>query len=91
MLHCAHLNERLEFGMEHVAILSQSFINAGPEVIPCKTVMVDLGLNEINPGLAPNGAKCGDGKVSMINRDNVCSLFNIGAYCIQAYSYDGYF
>ena len=29
MLHCSHLNERLEFGMESVAILSHSFINSG--------------------------------------------------------------
>lgn len=63
MLHCMHLNERLEFGMESVSILSHSFINAGGNIIPCRTAIVDLGLNEIDPGLAPDGAKCAEGKV----------------------------
>jgi hypothetical protein len=63
MLHCRHLNERLEFGMESVAILSQTFLNTGGNIIPCRTAIVDLGLNEVDPGLAPDGARCGEGKV----------------------------
>jgi hypothetical protein len=63
MLHCRHLNERLEFGMESVAILSHSFINSGGSIIPCRTAIVDLGLNQVDPGLAPDGAKCGEDKV----------------------------
>jgi hypothetical protein len=63
MLHCKHLNEQLEFGMESVAILSQTFLNTGGSIIPCRTAIVDLGLNEVDPGLAPDGARCGDGKV----------------------------
>lgn len=64
MLHCRHLNERLEFGMETVAILSQSFINSKGTIIPCRNAIVDLGINQIDPGLAPDGASCGDGRVS---------------------------
>lgn len=64
MLHCRHLNERLEFGMESVAILSQSFINQKGSIIPCRTAIVDLGLNQVDPGLAPDGASCGEGKVN---------------------------
>lgn len=63
MLHCKHLNERLEFGMESVAILSHSFINLKGSIVPCRTAIVDLGINQIDPGLAPDGAKCGDGKM----------------------------
>ncbi|XP_078032535.1 zinc metalloproteinase-disintegrin-like berythractivase [Augochlora pura] len=63
MLHCKHLNERLEFGMESVAILSHSFINNGGKIIPCRTAIVDLGLNQVDPGLAPDGAKCAPGKM----------------------------
>ncbi|XP_075238230.1 disintegrin and metalloproteinase domain-containing protein meltrin [Lycorma delicatula] len=60
MLHCMHLNERLEFGMETVSILSHSFLSSGDKnIIPCRSVIVDLGLNEVDPGLAPDGAKCG--------------------------------
>ena len=60
MLHCSHLNERLEFGMESVAILSHSFINSGGRIIPCRTALVDLGLEDVDPGLAPEGARCGE-------------------------------
>ncbi|XP_048506843.1 uncharacterized protein LOC105688427 isoform X2 [Athalia rosae] len=63
MLHCKHLNERLEFGMESVAILSHSFLNSGGQIIPCRTAIVDLGLNQIDPGLVPDGAKCDNGKM----------------------------
>lgn len=63
MLHCKHLNERLEFGMESVATLSHSFINNGGKIIPCRSAIVDLGLNQVDPGLAPDGAKCAPGKV----------------------------
>lgn len=63
MLHCRHLNERLEFGMESVAVLSHSFMNYKGSIIPCRTAIVDLGLESIDPGLAPSGAKCGEGKM----------------------------
>lgn len=63
MLHCKHINEKLEFGMESVAILSHSFINSKGSIIPCRSALVDLGLNQADPGLAPDGAKCGQGKV----------------------------
>jgi hypothetical protein len=49
--------------MESVAILSHSFINSGGSIIPCRTAIVDLGLNQVDPGLAPDGAKCGEDKV----------------------------
>jgi len=65
MLHCKHLNERLEFGMESVAILSQTFLNTGGDIIACRNAIVDLGLNEVDPGLAPDGSKCGEGKVKI--------------------------
>ncbi|XP_060528706.1 disintegrin and metalloproteinase domain-containing protein 12 [Cylas formicarius] len=63
MLHCKHLNERLEFGMESVSILSHRFINKKGSIIPCRTAIVDLGTNQIDPGLTPDGAKCGEGKM----------------------------
>ncbi|XP_036325101.1 disintegrin and metalloproteinase domain-containing protein 12, partial [Rhagoletis pomonella] len=63
MLHCRHLNERLEFGMESAAVLSHSFINHEGNIVPCRTALVDLGLQSTDPGLSPNGAKCGEGKM----------------------------
>lgn len=63
MLHCKHKNERLEFGMETVSMISHTFINNAGSLIPCRTAIVDLGLNEVDPGLTPNGAKCGENMV----------------------------
>ncbi|XP_049880510.1 disintegrin and metalloproteinase domain-containing protein 19 [Pectinophora gossypiella] len=60
MLHCRHLNERLEFGMEAVANLSAVFINNNGTIIPCRTAIIDLGLSDVDPGLVPDGAKCGE-------------------------------
>ncbi|XP_014216270.1 uncharacterized protein LOC106645033 [Copidosoma floridanum] len=63
MLHCKHLNEKLEFGMDSIATLSHSFLNSEGKIIACRSAIVDLGLNQIDPGLAPDGAKCGHGKM----------------------------
>uniref|UniRef100_T1JKJ7 Peptidase M12B domain-containing protein n=1 Tax=Strigamia maritima TaxID=126957 RepID=T1JKJ7_STRMM len=68
MLHCTHLNERLEFGMESVAIQSRSFITTGGKILACRSAIVDLGLNSIDPGLAPDGARCGINKVCVSQR-----------------------
>lgn len=65
MVHCRHLNERLEFGMESVAVLSHSFMNHMGSIIPCRTAVVDLGLETMDPGLTPDGAKCGENKMCM--------------------------
>lgn len=65
LLHCMHLNERLEFGMESVSKVSHSFLKGKEGVIPCRVALVDMGLDMVDPGLAPDGAKCGKGKVSV--------------------------
>ncbi|KAK3918756.1 Disintegrin and metalloproteinase domain-containing protein 12, partial [Frankliniella fusca] len=79
MLHCKHLNERLEFGMESVAILSHSFINSGGSIIPCRTAIVDLGLNEVDPGLAPDGSKCGEDKMCVNQKCMAVSSLRAGS------------
>jgi hypothetical protein len=64
MMHCKHYNERLEFGMESVSKVSHRFIQGNErEIIPCRVAQVDLGLDMVDPGLAPDGAKCGYQKV----------------------------
>lgn len=50
LLQCRHLNERLEFGMESVAILSHSFVSYNGSIIPCRTALIDLGLQSMEPG-----------------------------------------
>lgn len=49
--------------MESVAILSHSFMNYRGSIVPCRTAIVDLGLQSVDPGLTPDGAKCGDDKM----------------------------
>lgn len=63
--------------MESVAILSHSFINSKNSIVPCRTAIVDLGLNEVDPGLAPDGAKCGENKVSINCKHNIdnCAFY----------------
>lgn len=60
-LQCRHLNERLEFGMESRAMLAYSYVTSleTSSLIPCRTVTVDFGLETRDPGLVPNGARCG--------------------------------
>ncbi|XP_017067188.2 LOW QUALITY PROTEIN: disintegrin and metalloproteinase domain-containing protein 12 [Drosophila eugracilis] len=68
MLHCIHLNERLEFGMESAAVLSHSYISHDRKIVACRTALVDLGLQTTDPGLTPNGAKCGADKMCVDQR-----------------------
>ncbi|KAG1653040.1 Disintegrin and metalloproteinase domain-containing protein 12 [Nymphon striatum] len=64
MLHCIHLTEKLEFGMESAAILARSFIRVGSgKVLTCRSAIVDLGIGVTDPGLAPDGAMCGKDKM----------------------------
>lgn len=82
MLHCKHLNERLEFGMESVSILSHSFLNHKGSIVACRTAIVDLGINEVDPGLAPDGAKCGEDKMCVNQKCmSVASLQKAGHTC----------
>ncbi|KAH8330219.1 hypothetical protein KR067_000193, partial [Drosophila pandora] len=63
MLHCIHLNDRLELGMESVAVLSKSYDIHDRKMVYCFTALVDLGLQSTDPGLTPNGAKCDEDKM----------------------------
>lgn len=67
ILHCQMNSEKLEFGYESVSILASFFVNAGGKIHPCRSVIVDFGLSDINPGMVPDGAKCGDDKVCYLN------------------------
>ncbi|XP_037076834.1 uncharacterized protein LOC119098008 [Pollicipes pollicipes] len=67
-LHCAHLNERLEYGVESAAELSVSFIKLDGQVLPCRSAVIDLGLRQRDPGLVPQGAACGSGKMCVDQR-----------------------
>ncbi|CAB4067748.1 unnamed protein product [Lepeophtheirus salmonis] len=68
MLHCSHYNEKLEFG----------------EIIPCRTAIVDLGINDVDPGLAPEGSRCDDGSLCVNRKCMPVASLRIGpdsCYC----------
>ncbi|RWS29900.1 disintegrin and metalloproteinase domain-containing protein 28-like isoform X2 [Leptotrombidium deliense] len=78
MLHCTHLNEKLELGVESAATLQESFITIGKRVFACRSAIIDLGLDSIDPGLVPNGAKCGDNKMCLNQKCvSVNSVLNV--------------
>lgn len=63
MLQCKHATEKLQFGTESAANLSAWFITTDKLTIACRTAVIDLGLNDDDPGLTPDGAKCGNNSV----------------------------
>jgi len=65
MLHCNHRNEKLMFWKEALAYtLPEAWILANGTRQECKGVILDVGLDMSDPGMVPDGAKCGNGKVS---------------------------
>ncbi|XP_035701915.1 disintegrin and metalloproteinase domain-containing protein 12 isoform X2 [Folsomia candida] len=63
ILHCLMDTDRLEYSYESAAILASFFVNAGGRIYPCRSVIVDVGLSDISPGMVPDGASCGPGKM----------------------------
>ncbi|XP_056006417.1 disintegrin and metalloproteinase domain-containing protein 12-like isoform X2 [Ostrea edulis] len=64
LLHCVHLNEKLMFWRESLAIATPaSFLQKGSKVYVCRSATLDVGLNMPDPGQVPDGAKCGHEKI----------------------------
>ncbi|XP_052899052.1 zinc metalloproteinase-disintegrin-like MTP8 [Anopheles moucheti] len=68
LLHCTHQSEKLEYGIEAYAKRTATkFQHYGPRgtvrTTICNAVIVDLGLDVVNPGLVPDGTKCGTGQM----------------------------
>jgi hypothetical protein len=63
MLHCTNRNDQLEFGLEATSILSHAFLSVNGSIKACKSAVIDLGLDQADPGMVPNGAKCGESKM----------------------------
>ena len=65
LLHCVHLNEKLMFWRDNLAIAMQaSFLTRGKKQYVCRSAMLDVGLDMPDPGAVPDGAKCEGNKVS---------------------------
>lgn len=65
LLQCDHLNEKLEFGMESAAEMSKFPIISDGVKKTCRSGLIDLGLDVMDPGLVPNGAICGENKMCL--------------------------
>ncbi|XP_058117441.1 disintegrin and metalloproteinase domain-containing protein 12-like [Anopheles ziemanni] len=68
LLHCTHRSEKLEYGVEAYAKRTATkFQHYGPRgtvrSTVCNAVIVDLGPAVVNPGLVPDGTKCGTGRM----------------------------
>lgn len=62
--HSSDSTGRLVFGIEGVvAMVSHSSQSRRGSDITCKAATIDLGLDTVDPGLTPDGARCGDGKM----------------------------
>ena len=65
MLHCSHLSNKLQFGLKNAAKQSHTLIRSGKTILPCRNALVDLGLDQADPGLVPSGASCGEGRMCL--------------------------
>lgn len=63
---CQHLSERLEYGFEQLALNSTHHVASkysNDTLLLCHTTNIDLGYDNVDPGMTPNGAKCGDNRM----------------------------
>ena len=64
LLHCSHQNEKLSFWKDALTYtMPESFLLFENRRYACKAVILDVGLDMPDPGMVPNGAKCGEDKV----------------------------
>lgn len=78
MLHCIHEQEglsdhkkhgKLDHGFESSSILTMSYFNSGSQTeFQCYGAIIDAGPNNIDPGLVPSGASCGEDKMCFNQR-----------------------
>ncbi|PVD30597.1 hypothetical protein C0Q70_09869 [Pomacea canaliculata] len=64
LLHCVHLNEKLMFWRDNLALdMRANFLTRGNTQYVCRSAMLDVGLDMPDPGLVPDGAKCEENKI----------------------------
>ena len=64
MLHCTHSNEKLMLWRETLSYtMPEAWVLVNGTRHNCNGAILDVGLNHLDPGMVPNGAKCDTGKV----------------------------
>ena len=62
-LHCTPTGQLASFpSMLYISI--DSFVTVGRTKLECDSAIIDVGTQYTDPALAPDGAKCGEGKVA---------------------------
>jgi len=70
-LHCTPADKLVSYQpLTYLTI--DSHVTVGARVYECDSAIIDVGAQFTDPGLAPNGAKCADGKVNLIS---ICGTF----------------
>lgn len=60
LLQCAHKNEKTVYGDKPVVRYTNTILRSSDgTVIVCQAALIDLGMDNPDPGLVPDGAKCG--------------------------------
>lgn len=63
-LHCTSTSQKLlSFISSLIYHYSNSYVTNGSAQYSCGSIVLDVGMQQQDPGLAPNGAKCGNGMV----------------------------
>lgn len=102
-LHCIHTSSKPIYGPEGATTISKSTETRKNNKIDCYSVIIDLGLNDTDPGMVPDGAKCGSSSMCVnqqcvpvekfLNRLPCSNNCNNNGYCDnngQCHCLDGY-
>ena len=69
LLHCVHQNEKLMFWKDNLAHATPAtFLTIGHTTYVCRGAILDVGLDMPDPGMTPNGAKCGNRQVRLCQK-----------------------
>uniref|UniRef100_A0A5S6QJF0 Peptidase M12B domain-containing protein n=1 Tax=Trichuris muris TaxID=70415 RepID=A0A5S6QJF0_TRIMR len=63
LLQCEHKNEKTNFGSKSTVLTGSTTLRQGSAIFSCQTALIDVGDDRADPGLVPNGADCGPGKM----------------------------
>lgn len=65
MLQCQHLNKGLEVGIGTTAETHSTSFTNNVKILRCYTAIIDMGLSVVDPGMVPDGARCGKNKMCL--------------------------
>ncbi|RUS76181.1 hypothetical protein EGW08_016059, partial [Elysia chlorotica] len=66
LLHCVHLNEKLMFWRDNLAIAKKaSFLRRGNSQYVCRSAVLDVGMDMPDPGFSGDGVKCEHNKICL--------------------------